>query len=247
LRGFFQRETLFEITGFSHKIIVAETNLFISYYQMNKVSKKVSKQDFVFFAFGCLISLFSFLLIFIIEFSSENFFVNSSLSLTSFLKSTVYCLFVAIIEEFLLRYLFLKKWLKNKHQPFSKKVIYLGLISSLVFGFLHLNLEEFPLFQINSTLAGGGLFYATYKFRNISIAIGMHFFWNFIQGVIFPFQGSGSGLASVFVMENEAMVYPEGSSYIVFAVLLEILLITLLSRVGSFSKPDSYIIYTTQF
>jgi len=107
-------------------------------------------------------------------------------------------------------------------------------------------LDAFPLFQINITLSGISMFYAAFRFRMISIAIGMHFSWNFIQGVIFPFQGSGSGLESVFIMENKAMMYPEGSSYIVIAVLLEILLITLLSRVGSFSKPDSYIIYTKQ-
>ena len=83
------------------------------------------------------------------------------------------------------------------------------------------------------------MFYATYKFRNISIAIGMHFSWNFIQGIIFPFQGSGTGLESVFIMENQAMIYPEGSSYMVVSVILEIIIITLLSWVHSFHRTKN--------
>ena len=77
------------------------------------------------------------------------------------------------------------------------------------------------------------MFYAAFRFRMISIAIGMHFSWNFIQGVIFPFQGSGSDLESFFIMKNEAMVYPEVSSYIIVSVILEIIIITLLSWVNS--------------
>jgi hypothetical protein len=193
------------------------------------MNKKILKQNFLLFTYGCLISFFSFLLIFLIEYSQESFIVNSSISLTSLLKSIFYCLCIAIVEEYIFRYLFLKSWLKNKYKPFNKNVLYLGLISSLIFGFLHLKLDEFPLFQINITLSGLSMFYATYKFRNISIAIGMHFSWNFIQGVIFPFQGSGSNLENIFIMENNAKIYyPEGSSYFIFAFILEIILIILL-------------------
>ena len=214
---------------------------------MNRMSLKNSTQGLLVFGYGSLISIISFLFICVLEYSTNNFSFNISLSWIKILQATFYCLFVAIIEEYIFRYLFLKRWLTSKNKPFNKNVLYLGLISSLIFGFLHLKLDAFPLFQINITLSGISMFYAAFRFRMISIAIGMHFSWNFIQGVIFPFQGSGSGLESVFIMENKAMMYPEGSSYIVIAVLLEILLITLLSRVGSFSKPDSYIIYTTQF
>ncbi len=40
----------------------------------------------------------------------------------------------------------------------------------------------------------------------------MHFSWNFIQGVIFPFQGSGTGLNSVFLIKgNDVDIWPEAS------------------------------------
>lgn len=202
--------------------------------------KKSLKLHTLLFGYGCLISFFSFLLILILEYSQESYIVNSSISLLSILKSTVYCLSIAVIEEFLFRYLFLKRWLKNKHKPFNKNILYLGLTSSMVFGFLHLNLDEFPLFQLNIMFSGISMFYATYIFRNISIAIGMHFSWNFVQGVIFPFQGSGSNLESIFIMENNMMIFPEASCYMVITVLLEILLIWLLSKSVAFSKQDNF-------
>ena len=200
---------------------------------MNHINLKISKQGLLLFAYGSVISIISFLFIFALEYSTNNFSFNTSLSWIKILQATFYCLFVAIIEEYIFRYLFLKRWLTNKSKPFNKNVLLLGLISSLIFGFLHLKLDQFPFFQINITLSGISMFYAAFRFRMISIAIGMHFSWNFIQGVIFPFQGSGSDLESFFIMKNEAMVYPEVSSYIIVSVILEIIIITLLSWVNS--------------
>lgn len=200
------------------------------------MNKNSVKQNSLLFILGCLISFFSFILILLIEYPLENFIVNELITLTTFFKGMFYCLFVALVEEFIFRYLFLKDWLRNKHKPFNKNVIYLGLLSSLIFGFLHLNLDAFPLLQINLTLSGISMFYATYKFRRINIAIGMHFFWNFIQGGIFPFEGSGSELESVFIVRNGAMMYPEASNFMVFAFLLEILLIKFLSNSISFNQ-----------
>lgn len=202
---------------------------------MGKIRTSCNKQSILFFALGCLVSGFSFLLIFIIEFTQEGFIINKEISLKGIFNSTVYCFFVALLEELVFRYLFLRKWIRNKYKPFSVSILYLGLISSLIFGFLHLKLDEFPLYQINITLSGISLFYATYKFRNISIAIGMHFSWNFIQGVIFSFSGSGTDLENLFIMENKIMTSPEESHYMVFAVMLEILLVWLLSKSKVFS------------
>lgn len=59
----------------------------------------------------------------------------------------------------------------------------------------------------------------------------MHFSWNFIQGVIFPFQGSGSGLNSVYLIKgNDVDMWPEASHYIVLTFFIEIVLIWLLYR-----------------
>ena len=141
------------------------------------------------------------------------------------LKLTVYYLFIALIEEFIFRYLFLKKWIRDKKEKFTNRVVYLGLISSIIFGFLHLNLNEFPLMQINLIFSGISLFFATYLFRNVSIAVGMHFSWNFIQGVIFPFEGSGSEFDSILVLQSGGDINPEASQFMFVTFFVEIILI----------------------
>jgi membrane protease YdiL (CAAX protease family) len=84
--------------------------------------------------------------------------------------------------------------------------------------------------------AGISLFYATYKFRNISIAVGMHFSWNFLQGVVLPFQGSGQSVASYFILVGGKVIFPEASHFMFISILLEMLIITLISRVKCFSR-----------
>ncbi|WP_372774620.1 CPBP family intramembrane glutamic endopeptidase [Mangrovibacterium sp.] len=187
---------------------------------------KIRKGDFVLFLWGCLISVFSFLLVFLMEYSHEVYIVNINVTLFSLLQAFAYCLSVAIIEEFLFRYLFLKKWIVNKTRRFDKRVVYLGLGSSLLFGFLHLNLDEFPFMQINIALSGVSLFFATYVFRSLGVAFGMHFSWNFIQGVIFPFEGSGSNLDSLFVFRDTSLnLLPEASRLHFLTFFVEIILI----------------------
>ncbi len=183
------------------------------------------------FLWGCLISAVSFLFIFFLEFSSHTFVLNDTISFFPVLNSTLYCVFIAILEEFLFRYLFLKKWIVDKTKPFSKRVVYLGLISSLTWSFLHLNLDFFPIMQINTVLSGLSLFFATYLFRSISMAIGMHFSWNFIQGVIFPFEGSGAITQSFFLIKsNNTEMWPEASHYMILAFLIEITFIWLVYK-----------------
>jgi membrane protease YdiL (CAAX protease family) len=182
---------------------------------------------------GCVISIFSFLTIFLIEYSEMVYTFNTTAALFNILKSTAYCVFVAIIEEFIFRYLFLKKWIKDKERKFTVSVVYLGLFSSTIFGFLHFNMELFPLMQINLVLSGISMFIATYMFRSISIAIGMHFSWNFIQGVVFPFEGSGSHLSTILSTERIQKVFPEASPFMIFSFIVEILLIWALSKISN--------------
>ncbi len=174
---------------------------------------------------GCFISTLSFFILFLIEYSEETFVLNSSVSLIDSLRLTAYCLFIALVEEFVFRYLFLKKWIKHKQKKFTGRVVSLGLISSIIFGFLHLNLNEFPLMQINLVFSGISLFFATYLFRNVSIAIGMHFSWNFIQGVIFPFEGSGSEFDNILVLQSGVNINPEASQFMFVTFFVEIILI----------------------
>ena len=174
---------------------------------------------------GCLISSFSFSSLFLFVYFEEVYVFNSSINLIDIIRATFYCLVVALIEEFIFRYLFLKRWITNKEKQFTPKVAYLGLISSMLFGFLHFNFNDFPLMQINLVFSGISLFFASFLYRNISIAVGMHFSWNFIQGVIFPFEGSGSKLKSILVSQNAIHITPEASKFMFITFLVEIILI----------------------
>lgn len=177
------------------------------------------------FIWGCLISSCSFFALFLIEYSDKIYVFNSLINLHEIMRLTAYCLFIATIEEFIFRYLFLKRWIINNEKQFSKRVVSLGLISSIVFGFLHFNMNDFPLMQINLVFSGISLFFATYLFRNMSIAVGMHFSWNFIQGVIFPFDGSGSEFNSILVFKSEVVITPEASQFMFVTFFVEIILI----------------------
>ncbi|WP_044208709.1 CPBP family intramembrane glutamic endopeptidase [Flammeovirga sp. OC4] len=188
---------------------------------------KIKKEDLLLFGLGVVISVFSFMLLFITEYRDNEYLINSDLKYTSFFNSLFYCLFVAIVEEYLFRYLFLRKWIKDQNKSLNFRLLLLGFISSVVFGFLHLDLSLFPRLQLLISLAGISLFYAAYQFRSVYIAIGMHFSWNFIQGVIFPFEGSGSNIESVFVLDSTIELMPEANLFVIFSILLEIILVTI--------------------
>lgn len=194
---------------------------------------KSSLQCIRWFLLGCLISTLSFFALFFIAYSNEVYFFNSSINFVDIFESAVYCAFIAIVEEFLFRYLFLKKWIKDKKKKLTNRVFYLGLMSSILFGFLHFNLDEFPLMQINLMLSGISLFFATYLFRDISIAVGMHFSWNLIQGVIFPFEGSGANINSLLVFENEVNIIPEASPFMFTSFFVEIIFIWTFYKIKS--------------
>ncbi|MBD0405449.1 CPBP family intramembrane glutamic endopeptidase [Flammeovirga sp. EKP202] len=187
----------------------------------------ITKGDLLLFGLGVVISVFSFMLLFIAEYRDNEYLINSDLKYTSFFNSLFYCLFVAIVEEYLFRYLFLRKWIKDRDKSLNFRLLLLGFISSVVFGFLHLDLSLFPRLQLLISLAGISLFYAAYQFRSVYIAIGMHFSWNFIQGVIFPFEGSGSNIESVFVLGSTIEIMPEANLFVIFSILLEIILVTI--------------------
>lgn len=186
---------------------------------------KINFHNIKIFFVGCLISSFSFISLFLISYTENAYVFNSSINLIDIIKATFYCLIIALIEEFIFRYLFLKRWIKNTEKQFSSTVVYLGLISSMSFGFLHFNINEFPLMQINLFFSGISLFFAAFLYKNISITVGMHFSWNFIQGVIFPFEGSGSKLTSILVSQKAIHITPEASEYMFVAFLVEIILI----------------------
>ncbi len=192
--------------------------------------KNISYRLSLFF-WGCLISTLSFFSLFLIEYCQETYVLNNDIAFFPMLKSLSYCMFVAIIEEYFFRYLFLRKWILDKTRSFDKRIVLLGLISSVIFGFLHFNLDKFPIMQINLVFSGISLFFATYMFRSISIAVGMHFSWNFIQGVIFSFEGSGSGLNSIFLLKDSNVnMPPEASNFMILTFFVEIVLVYIIYK-----------------
>ena len=105
-------------------------------------------------------------------------------NLASFINMLVFCTFIGIAEEFLCR-----GWIQNEFlERFSgnkKKIIISILLSSFIFGFMHLvNVNVQTLFEtiiqiINATALGFLLGSIYYKTKNIWTVIFLHGFYDF--------------------------------------------------------------------
>ncbi len=72
------------------------------------------------------------------------------------------------------------------------------LISSLLFGFVHIGNDHFTTIGFfNITLSGILMALLYTKYKNLSAPIAMHFTWNFFQGPVFGYAVSGESLWSL--------------------------------------------------
>ncbi|WP_439482195.1 CPBP family intramembrane glutamic endopeptidase [Cyclobacterium plantarum] len=158
-----------------------------------------------FFKFLSKISLFLilifilFLLITIINYNKSYIILQFTKDFKLLFLQIPQYLSIAIIEEFLFRVLLfvsLIHYVQNKNM--------LIIISSLFFALFH-----FPINALHFTsyfLAGFMYGYSFVKFQSILLPIGIHFFWNYIQGAIFGYPVSGAesdGLINLTIISNE--------------------------------------------
>lgn len=135
----------------------------------------MSSTNAKFFVIGALISS-SVLLVGLGLVAQSQLKLNDVTLLSQLLLITI-ALSTAIFEEIVFRY-YLIKYLKR----ITRFVLAHILISSVIFAFLHLGNSNVSSFAIFSHFIGGIIYASAYIFsKRLSLAIGLHFGWNYMQ------------------------------------------------------------------
>ncbi|AZQ64074.1 CPBP family intramembrane metalloprotease [Flammeovirga pectinis] len=183
------------------------------------------------FLIGCILACISFCIIISFEIDFKDIAINDTFNYSDLLKGARYSLFIAVAEELLFRYLPLRNYINLKKKFSLRKLTMIGVSTSLLFGILHLNFDQFPKLQILIFISAISLFLATIWSKSISTAIGMHWSWNLIQGVIFNFEGSGKSLKAMLLTEVDHTFLPEMSNLIILTTLFEIVILYLIYKI----------------
>jgi hypothetical protein len=101
------------------------------------------------------------------------------------------------------------------------------LISSLIFALMHILNNSITILGFINLILAGILFTLLYLFKmNLSVPIGIHLSWNFLQGPILGFSVSGFPTESVFKIEAvNGIAFPfqdfglEGSYYLTIIII----------------------------
>lgn len=139
---------------------------------------------------------------------------------------------VAVSEELLAR----GYWLVNLKEGLNAPLAV--LLSSLAFGALHLdNPGATWLAGLNISLAGALFAFATLRSGSLWLAIGLHFGWNFFEGVIFGFPVSGLAIPGLLAPQVSGPDWltggkfgPEGGVLLLPALLIGFALVVLYTR-----------------
>lgn len=158
---------------------------------------------------GLVIGTVAFTLLFLIYYLL-NFLVVKSISLNfQILTVALHLLGLVIFEEIVSRSFFI-----NGLKLFIKSEYLIILITAIFFSFAHLLNNGATFISSISTVIGGIMYaYAFIKTKNIWLPIGLHFSWNFVQGVIYGFNVSGYSFNSILTIKVEENSLWLGGSY----------------------------------
>lgn len=129
-------------------------------------------------------------------------FTIGKITVVVFIGYLVLYLFVAIFEEFIFRSLPL--FVFAERYPNWLAI----LLTSILFGLAHIGNSGFTwLAMLNITLAGMLFAIFILMYKNIYWAVGIHFGWNFTQGVLMGYKVSGTNTAGILnaTPKGEAM------------------------------------------
>ena len=141
-----------------------------------------------------------------------------------------YFILVAVFEELMFRTIPLFVFAERYHFLFAI------LINGLLFGFVHGGNPGFTyLAMLNITLAGALFSIFTLLKKNISWAIGIHFSWNFTQGILLGYKVSGTDSPGVLSAKPIGANYLSGGTFgiegsIICTIVLILLIVWLLVR-----------------
>ncbi|WP_439489196.1 CPBP family intramembrane glutamic endopeptidase, partial [Algoriphagus sp.] len=119
------------------------------------------------------------------------FHVNENFN--SWIRSIIGDLSGAVLEEFFFRMLLFCSLIE-----FVRNKTVLILITSLLFAASHF--PDSALLFLSYFIGGIMYGYSYVKFQNIVVPIGIHFFWNFIQGTVFGYPVSGNSSEGYFFL-----------------------------------------------
>ncbi len=202
---------------------------FIDHKKLSYLGLPVKGHLKEFFA-GSMIAILLMVSGFVILLSSNQIDIETvSISAGSFLNSFMLFLGVSIFEEVLCRGYILGTLMDSMN-----KFIAL-LISSLIFAVLHIPNNHISFIPVLNLFLAGVLLGSAYIYtRNLWFPIGMHLFWNFVQGTVLGFNVSGTESYTILKLR-----YPENNLYnggdfgfegSIFATLLTIISILLVIR-----------------
>lgn len=146
---------------------------------------------------------------------------------------------MAFAEELAFRAFFIAGLIFLTRSPFAAV-----LVSSLLFGFAHLNNSNATTLSVTSTVLGGVMYAVPLIWaKRIWFSVGLHFGWNWFQGVLFGMPMSGTNFNAILRFDSHGPTWwdggeygPEGGLLGIAARCLVILLTALVCR--SFILPN---------
>ncbi|KQC00657.1 CPBP family intramembrane glutamic endopeptidase [Pedobacter sp. Hv1] len=157
-------------------------------------------------------------------------FAVGKISLILFFAYLLYFVIVGLFEELMFRTLPL--FVFAERYPIILAIV----LNGLLFGAVHMANPGFTwLAMLNITLAG--ILFAVYTLqkRNLSWAVGIHFGWNFAQGILLGYKVSGTDTPGVLVAKPIGNTYLSGGVFgiegsVVCTAVLAILIVYLMVR-----------------
>jgi membrane protease YdiL (CAAX protease family) len=159
-------------------------------------------------------------------------FTLGKITVSEFLLYLALFLLVAFFEELMFRtiplYLFAERY----------PIVLAVIINSLLFSLVHFSNPNFSwLGMFNIALAGALFCIYTLQKLAVSWAIGIHFTWNFFQGIVFGFNVSGTSTSSVLQAKKIGNPYFSGGSFgIEGSIFCTIVLLSLIAYLW-YNKP----------
>jgi membrane protease YdiL (CAAX protease family) len=124
------------------------------------------------------------------------------------ISQLIYFVLVGIFEEFMFRTLPLYAFAERY------PVFIAILLNSLLFGAVHMLNPSFTwLAMLNISLAGALFSIFTLQKRNVSWAIGIHFTWNFAQGILLGYKVSGTDNPGILSAKPLGNAYLSGGAF----------------------------------
>ncbi|MDB4614283.1 CPBP family intramembrane metalloprotease [bacterium] len=116
---------------------------------------------------------------------------------------------MAFAEELGFRAFFIAGLVYFTRSPFAAVAI-----SSLLFGLAHVNNSNATILSVTSTAVGGVMYALPLVWtRRIWFSVGLHFGWNWFQGVLFGMPMSGTNFHSIINFKSHGPTWWDGGDY----------------------------------